>query len=106
MKKILINEFTNGRCFDIDSHGVGTLYDDNEGDILDIFLDVEKWTVSLYLNNESYNREEIVSAEICELLKKQLLIEFDFIQNELDEDQNNPDNLEELQLSNDGLNYL
>jgi hypothetical protein len=106
MKKTLINEFTNGRCFDIDSHGAGTLYDDNEGDILDIFLDVEKWTASLFLNKEKYNREEIVTAEICELLKKQLLIVFDFLQNELDEDENNPDNPEELQLSNDGLNYL
>ena len=105
MKKTLINEFTNGRCFDIDN-GVGTLYDDNDGDILDIILDVEKWDVSLYLNEEKYNREEIVASEICELLKKQLLIEFDFLQNELDEDENNPDNLDELQLSNDGLNYL
>lgn len=90
MKKTLINEFIKGRSFDLDN-GIGTLYDDDEGDIIDIIIndDQDTYNASLYLNDEKYSRDEIVNAEICELLKKQLLIEFDSIQEELDNENEN-----------------
>ena len=90
MKKTLINEFTYGRSFDLDN-GIGTLYDDDEGDIIDIVIndDQDTWSASLYLNEEKYSRDEIVNAEICHLLKKQLLIEFDSIQEQLDNENEN-----------------
>lgn len=106
--KTLINEFIKGRSFDIDENGIGTLYDEDEGDIINIDFnnDNNQWEIVLFLNEEQYDREEIFNAEIDEVLKLQLLKEFEHIQYELDSDPDSPNYQTDLEISSDGLNFV